>query len=776
MKKALSIIAVVALTLSFMSVATFTASAERTVIYKFTFENGGDTILRDAEGNNPCGEIVEYGAPGNHALKYDLNTATHELSGKGVHPYIYPLGIDRIIGAQGAFEPGGETYELTIDIACVGGSENSYMYPFMLCNGIGAENYFDNYRLTPTDTFQTHTWTMSVMLGGTPKQGERNGLISFFDDRTLSNDCTIYIDNVTLVKNGFWKEIPSSSAIYYIDGTPAEEGIVKSESITPDAINYEYELINDNSEIRITKYLSNKYEVIIPSIINGKPVTEIGDGAFNGRPINSVTIPETVVSIGSGAFSYCSYLSTINFLGDITSIGPRAFNSCSRLTNINTPDSVISVGKDAFDGTNWFRLQPNGMVYIGKVAYKYKGDYPESLVIKDGIVSISDYAFSKCVTLTDVTIPNSVTNIGDYAFNECTALKNVTLSNSVRHIGNHVFAECSSLTNISIPTGVTSIGDYTFYWCSALTSISIPNGVTSIGECAFCECSSLLDITIPDSITSIGNSAFSWCNRLSTVYYGGTRAERTAIQIDVGNNKLLDATWVCKDGILPEESFEPSEESSSTEVSDETVLGDANGDSSVDMKDVLIMRKFIAGMNALLNQATADVDGDGQVTMKDVLLIRKFIAGLISSYNEPIIEPVESIEPTEPIEPIESVEPAQPPRPLVLVADDQYASIWYSGCEKENASETNVYFVVQNKTNYQLTVEVDSLAVNGWTLTDVFVFEPVAPNSKANIKVATKQLNSLDVTSISGVFALWDTTYNLWDDSTREYTINKTIN
>ena len=113
MKAILSRVLVVAIVLMMMSVATFTASAQKTtVIYKFTFENGGDTILKKAGQN--VGEIVEFGAAGNHALKYELNADTH--TGMGVHPYIWPSGIAGILAAQGELK-WGDTFELKIDLA-----------------------------------------------------------------------------------------------------------------------------------------------------------------------------------------------------------------------------------------------------------------------------------------------------------------------------------------------------------------------------------------------------------------------------------------------------------------------------------------------------------------------------------------------------------------------------------------------------------------------------------------------------------------------------------
>ncbi len=131
------------------------------------------------------------------------------------------------------------------------------------------------------------------------------------------------------------------------------------------------------------------------------------------------------------------------------------------------------------------------------------------------IKKIADYAFSACLSLTSVTIPNTITTIGDNAFYNCSKLTSITIGNSVTSIGNSAFYNCDSLTSITIPDSVTSIGKKAFFNCNSLTSITIPDSVTSIGESAFAYCDSLTSITIPDSVTSIGRSAFYNCSKLN---------------------------------------------------------------------------------------------------------------------------------------------------------------------------------------------------------------------------------------------------------------------
>ena len=132
-------------------------------------------------------------------------------------------------------------------------------------------------------------------------------------------------------------------------------------------------------------------------------------------------------------------------------------------------------------------------------------------VVREGTEVICDGAFSWCISLQSVTIPNSVKSIGNGAFSECNSLQSITIPNSVRNIGNHAFSSCYPLQNITIPNSVTSIGNGAFNWCKFLQSVTIPNSVTSIGDEAFSGCISLQSVTIPNSVTSIGDEAFNGC-------------------------------------------------------------------------------------------------------------------------------------------------------------------------------------------------------------------------------------------------------------------------
>ena len=133
------------------------------------------------------------------------------------------------------------------------------------------------------------------------------------------------------------------------------------------------------------------------------------------------------------------------------------------------------------------------------------------------VTSIKDWAFSYCIDMTSVTIPNSVTEIGESAFSGCRGLNSINIPNSVKTISEGTFLGCSGLTAVTIPNSVEVIAGSAFEKCSGLVSVTIPNSVTSIKFAAFAECSSLTSITIPNSITSIEAGAFLGCGGLTSI-------------------------------------------------------------------------------------------------------------------------------------------------------------------------------------------------------------------------------------------------------------------
>ena len=235
-----------------------------------------------------------------------------------------------------------------------------------------------------------------------------------------------------------------------------------------------------------------KYRQGITSVTIGNSVTSIGSWAFREcSSLTSITIPNSVTSIGNLAFYECIGLTSVTIPSSVTSIGNEAFGNCTGLTSITIPNSVTSIGNGAFSGCSSLTSH----VYNAHVFAYLPASYSGAYTIPDGIESIAGAAFRGCAGLTSVTIPNSVTSIGGWAFFECTGLTSVTIPNSVTSIGNGAFLGCNSLTSVTIPNSVTSLENETFSWCTGLTSIIIPNSVTRIGDFAFWNCTGLTSIT-----------------------------------------------------------------------------------------------------------------------------------------------------------------------------------------------------------------------------------------------------------------------------------------
>ena len=277
-------------------------------------------------------------------------------------------------------------------------------------------------------------------------------------------------------------------------------------------------------------------------------VTSIGYGAFSGNSgLTSVTLPNTITIIDTYAFQNCVALTEIVIPNSVTTIAGGAFNGCTALEDIAIPSSVKRIESSAFANTVWYNNQPDGLIYINDILYKYKGEMPQNthIQVKNGVKFISSAAFYNCSGLVKITFPSSLTTIGSDAFNGCSNLENFVIPNTITSIESWAFANCTSLTSMAIPNSITKVEGRLFHGCTALTEVVIPEGATSLGAGLFSGCSSLKEIEIPNSVTEIGAQVFdetAWLNsqRDGVIYindilyqYKGTMPEDIDVSITV---------------------------------------------------------------------------------------------------------------------------------------------------------------------------------------------------------------------------------------------------
>ena len=268
---------------------------------------------------------------------------------------------------------------------------------------------------------------------------------------------------------------------------------------------YKYAYRVDDGNATITKFLgpdastksTGSYNIEIPTELNDIRVTGLGDYSFAvdadsdaGYPgnslcrnIHSVTIPESVTSIGKYAFARCSSLTSLKLGENIKTIGDHAFYYCIKLESVTIPQSVTFMGDRAFTGC----AQLN------------------SLTINDAAISIGDWTFDECYKLTTLSLGEKIKTIGDYAFYDCRILNNVTIPQSVTSIGDHAFGCCFGMDSFTIKDATTSIGKYAFSDCQSLTTLSLGENITTIDDDAFRSCYKLETITLPAGLASFGN-------------------------------------------------------------------------------------------------------------------------------------------------------------------------------------------------------------------------------------------------------------------------------
>lgn len=285
-------------------------------------------------------------------------------------------------------------------------------------------------------------------------------------------------------------------------------------------------------------------DITIPATLGGYPVEEISGDAFSDRVnVTSVVVPESVRRIEDGyrdynyydeetedygreygAFSRCTSLKSVTFLGNETGIGSRAFYNCTALETVVLPEKLNSISWYMFYSCKALKniSLPSSLNYIDDYAFK-NCESLESVILPEGMESISDSAFENCSSLKSIVIPEAINHIGSCAFENCTALSDISvLSKEITYIGYNAFYNTAYYNNSSNwENNVLYIGQYLIsskYDISG--NLEIKDGTTLIANEAFYNREELTGITCPDSLLYINYEAFEYCYNLSSVTFG----------------------------------------------------------------------------------------------------------------------------------------------------------------------------------------------------------------------------------------------------------------
>ncbi|HBA01705.1 MAG TPA: hypothetical protein DCY01_05645 [Ruminococcus sp.] len=401
-----------------------------------------------------------------------------------------------------------------------------------------------------------------------------------------------------------------------------------------------------------------------------KNVRIISSEAFWHCPsIQKITIPDTVTTICNMAFADCSNLTTVTGGKNVKILENAAFKNCTKLTSIgNIGQNLKNLGCIVFENTKWFENQKDGIVYLGKIAYCYKGNMPKNttLTFKNGTYAVSSEFISEHNSATHfeqpnlvkVVLPKSCKFIGSDAFLNCTNLKSIDLGGA--EIAENEAFVSNACETITLPSTMRIIGDDSFT-SKVLKTVNLNDGLQAIGEGAFFSYGKIKNMTVPASVTHIGVQAigyyppdpdnpFSYPEVIPNfVIYGtsGTEAQTYADRNGIQFNSIASGTTVkgtAKSYLTADDTVTIQLEKSGVAVYETTVKGNSTDYSISGVANgtytMRVSKKSHADREYTVKVSSADVtqnveifpigdvNSDGDISVVDATLVQKYIVGL----------------------------------------------------------------------------------------------------------------------------------------------------
>ena len=328
-----------------------------------------------------------------------------------------------------------------------------------------------------------------------------------------------------------------------------------------------------------------------------------------------------VSSLCFGMFTECNKMKSITLHDSITSIGERAFWNCTSLAEITVPCLVTSIGNMAFSGCSGLKRFTWNARNCAPIVTPIVNGAVEVLTIGDSVEVIPNN-FAKNAKIKEVTIGKSVNRINSSAFYHCTSLKSLVIPNSVETINQKAFYENSALEQVKLGNGLTLINDHAFYGCSSLQHVTVPNSVNKIGMNAFNGCAALTSVTIGESVATINSNAFAGCRSLKTVTC--LVPEPLAIKSSVFLNLYEQAVLRVPAASLDAYRAAAPWNQFSAILAIDPGQGDVNLDGVTNVADLTDL------IDLILKQSFteyADVNGDGIVNIGDVAQVVDLLLG-----------------------------------------------------------------------------------------------------------------------------------------------------